>query len=136
MMKCSADEAGWYDSLVIMAIKASRGSIESGVQCNQLDDEIDGNLGRDLHSKILESEEYRRLWTANAMVFALIDEMRTRNPEMPARVIDAANHDRFLCKKALQSRFFPNSKLTEVKIGYDSPQKSLDTSSKSDTLTS
>ena len=135
MIQISVDEAGAYDALSILAIKVRERNEEAAKSWVLLNCELIEQLGYK-HFDVTASNEFDNLFDANDHVFNLINELKTISPNLPASIIDEANYRRFLCKQALQARFFPDSQLTEVKIGYDSSRKSLDSSTKSDTLTS
>ncbi len=71
--------------------------------------------GNDLFAEITKSKEYNDLYSANLKTFDLV--ALAKNNLCHASEVDAANYNRFLCKKALQEKFFTEV-LSEVKIGY------------------
>lgn len=82
---------------------------------NILLDEIVEQIGAEKTAKILGSDQYTDLSTANLETFELVDAVKT-NPCL-GKEVDAANYRRFLAKKALQEYWFEN-KYSEIKIGY------------------
>lgn len=119
MIKISVDEAYAFDMLSILLIKnGALQTIESEAIANKMIDELKARL-RDSFSNVMASVEFSNLYAANLKVFNLINLIKTR-PEQPgdASVIDRGNYERYLAKKALQEKFYPNETLSEKKIGY------------------
>ena len=125
MIKISVDEARAYDEWVILQLKIVTNEGTSPVDLyfaeERLLKEIKEQVGVERHNTIQKSREFLRLLGANSMVFDRIRTMKA-DGERPgdATYIDQHNYQRYLYKKALQEKFFPNSKLTEVKLGYES----------------
>ena len=68
----------------------------------------------------LYDREYRNLYEANLYVYNLIE--KSFSDTGLARETNLANHDRYLKKAELQKKFFETD-LTEVKIGYSTPNE-------------
>jgi len=135
MIRISVDEAAAYDMLAILSIKivvnGGNDVMPSRVVEERLTSEAVASLGESLHGEIMSSPEYKRLLRANLAVFDRIDLIKTRGEQLgDATYIDQQNYQRYLCKKALQERFFPQSSITEQKLGYTTTI-SLDSSPKS-----
>ena len=123
MIKISVDEAGAYDLLAILSIKCAKTTDGPASKAwSRLSRELIEQLGSK-HFEVTHSNEYLNMFEANNRVFNLINELKSASPNMPASIVDEANYCRYLCKQALQARFFPDSQLTEIKLGYDSPEK-------------
>jgi len=76
---------------------------------------IKSQIGDKIH-EVMESEEYDNLILANTELFELVDLAKT--DAVKASVVDAGVYKRFLAKRALQEKFFPDSDKIEQKIGY------------------
>ena len=122
MIKISVDEATAYDMLSILALKILNGSKEAERPHLWLSVELEQQIGH-RHYQIVSSPEYEALFQANERVFERINAIKVLEEAGDATYIDQQNYQRYLCKKRLQKSFFSESKLTEVKLGYDS-QKS------------
>lgn len=107
-----------FDMLSIEAVKADKTGLESAQNkyvktCEHIRAEI-GNL---FFEKVLKSKEYLDLYEANSLIFDLVEEIKS-NPNLLASVVDNANYSRWVKKKTLQDKFFPESALGEQKYGY------------------
>ncbi len=127
MIKITVDEAYAYDMLSVLHVKCAKQPNDGKAKANwrRLSVEIGGEISDEhgnslLHSSILGSPEYGRLYDVNLAIFERIDLMKTPRSEQPgdAEFIDTQNHNRYLAKQALQTRFFPSSAVTEQKFGY------------------
>lgn len=119
MIQVSVDEAAAYDMLAILDVKWLHVQDEAlDAVVDKLTAEIELAIGESRHWEICQSPEYWNLFAANRAVFEAIDAMQIHETPGDATKIDRLNHERYLCKRALQERFFP-TKLTERKIGYD-----------------
>lgn len=121
MIKISVDESFGYDLLSIAEIKHGKSpSYTTLNNSDRLRQELRLHLGLPIHGQVLESPEYASLKQANQDLFDIFDEMK-----LPGKTecfdlkADRLNYRRHECKIALQKRFFPNSPLTEVKLGYE-----------------
>lgn len=118
MIKISLDEAYVFDILSILDLKTTKNSDPEIVSKNlknylNLSDEIISQIGLEKYNEIINSEEYKNLFTQNSRTFDLVDE--SRNDTGLAKIVLEANNVRFDCKNALQRKFF-NVELSEVKM--------------------
>lgn len=119
MVNISVDESFAFDLLSIADVKIFFGGSEHSANYNRLAANLVENIGFEDHSRILGSEEYRELYKTNFELFGQIDKLKIYHPTGEnAKKIDELNYYRFICKKRLQDKFFPNSPITERKIGY------------------
>jgi hypothetical protein len=116
MIKISLDEGYVFDMLAILDVKKTSFTgdklnfvIES---YNKMSSEIIEQISEHKYIEIIESKEYKDLFTANKSVFDLVD--KTKIEGGLAKLVDDANFDRYLKKQALQSQFFMNE-MKEVK---------------------
>ncbi len=110
-----------YDLLAIAAIKALHNPDNDEAKGNlmELDNDIQQQVGTMHHEHVCASEEYIALLRVN-------DEIYVRNDEIKARPITAEDMaytdgkvgERWRAKRALQTKWFPSSRLTEQKFGY------------------
>jgi hypothetical protein len=77
---------------------------------------IIAQIGYELYSQILKSQEYAQLYDINFKLFELVDLAKT--DKVKASEVDAGVWKRYLAKKALQEKFFPDSAVQEQKFGY------------------
>lgn len=113
MISLLVDECYALDYLSILEIKKDRdsSSYNSWEECkSHLYLQIPNLL-----YKILESEEYKNLYEANLKTFDAVDKARS-GEEITAKQVDNCNMLRYNCKVALQSKFFTDSMMREVKI--------------------
>ena len=73
-------------------------------------------LGDDRVEEIYNSDEYAALYDVNAKVFRAVDLAKTNS--ISASDVDALNYRRFVAKGVLQAKFFPDTEVSEQKIGY------------------
>lgn len=64
--------------------------------------------------EVLDSEEFDNLLKANEEVFELVD--LAKEDRVSAKKVERGNMKRYLAKKALQERFYPNEDITEIKL--------------------
>jgi len=116
MIKVDIDEASAFDMLAILHIKKGKGNeiaSESYVSLARL---IEDHLGAALFSRVLRSDTYMDLISANNLVFDYVDILNTGETKViSASDVHRANMARFSFKKLLQERFFTDP-LTEQKI--------------------
>lgn len=116
MIKISLDEAYVFDILSIFEIKISKFTGEKLIKTLDsmivLKEEIVNQIGQDLFDRIISSDVYKNLLDANENVFNLVD--KAANSDGLAKMVDKANHERYIYKQDLQSTFF-NSEITETK---------------------
>tara|TARA_R100000008_G_C3511345_1_gene128978 strand:+ start:294 stop:647 length:354 start_codon:yes stop_codon:yes gene_type:complete len=116
MISIIVDESYAYDYLSILSIKHDKKNCsETAENFEFCYDYIERQISRELHIKILESVEYRNLRDVNEETFEAVDKAKT--DEVSASFVDSLNYKRYLCKKALQEKFF-KSPQKENKIGY------------------
>lgn len=119
-----------FDMLSILAVKHARTTGSAPAAANlatfavPLSGQLGERLGQPLYTAIIESPEYQSLYATNGALFDLIDLLKS--PARPSGqcydvTVDQLNHDRWLAKRALQARFFPEQPLSEQKLGYGTP---------------
>ena len=116
MLKISLDEAYVFDLLAINEVKMANSTGDKRQSLinsySKLADEIQSQIGKELFDQIVKSVQYLELKIANEKVFKLVD--RASEEEL-ANITYQANHERYIKKTDLQSKFF-SEKLTEVKV--------------------
>jgi Fe-S oxidoreductase len=113
MINLLVDEAYAFDFLSIFYIKRNNSDLTLKVwnECkNYIKDQIPNKF-----DKIIKSKEYKDLLKANQKTFKAVDEAKV--DKVKASYVDSCNYQRYLAKKALQTKFFSTS-LKETKIGY------------------
>lgn len=125
LLKGSQDAGTWIDSLSIFNIKinVSKDSItreRNKANFTRLAKEIQEQIGENKLQEILVSEEYQNLYEINLHIFTLVDKVKSDTGL--AKEVDASNIERYLKKAELQKKFFETD-LTEVKIGYSTPNE-------------
>ncbi len=99
MITIEVDEGYAYDYLAILNVKRQPTTdYELGMMAQ---------IGIDYHKSVVFSPEYLSLVEINIAIFEAVAKREN--------VIDL-NEQRYKAKVALQKRFFPESKVTEVKI--------------------
>jgi hypothetical protein len=73
---------------------------------------LEAQLGAELFSRIMASTEYQAMLAVNAKTFDAVE--KAKKNEIPAKVVDDCNLERYHAKRALQARFF-NTEVTEAK---------------------
>ena len=126
MIKVSVDEAYAYDMLAILTVKEEAApSDESAINRESLWIDILLEVGGDIHAAVMASPEYQRMIEVNQQLFSTIDALKVPMLARDAGAdIDRLNYQRYLAKRALQEKFFPNTPLTERKVGYTQGDKS------------
>jgi hypothetical protein len=112
MVKISLDEGYAYDLLAICEVKISKKIKNAEVNYNSIFNELKDQI-QNKHIEILKSEEYNELLKANQQTFDAVEEARYGS--ISAKEVDLLNMKRYECKKNLQLKFFPNSKVIEQK---------------------
>jgi hypothetical protein len=107
MVSILVDEGYAYDYLAILIVKNSfpLSDFISGY--------IAGQVGGKKHNDIITSEEFKNLIQVNRETFIAVE--KARYGEISAKEVDNANMKRYNSKVELQNKFFPESKVTEVK---------------------
>ena len=120
MIKISVDEAYAFDYMSILEIKKENGN-DVEIIINTIKNDLINQLGLDNFNEVINSVEYDRLRNANKSTFDAVDKAKT--DDVLASFVDRCNYERMICKKNLQDRFF-DTKLSEMKIGYEKLKKS------------
>lgn len=117
MIKISIDEASSFDILSILLIKTHKSADSQHVKnyINFVAD-IKDEIGLEKLYQVMNSAEFADLRAANELVFLKVD--LAKKDLVSASELDAANHQRYICKQKIQNKFFGNN-LTEQKIGYE-----------------
>lgn len=122
MIKLELDEGFCFDLLSIAEVKFDKTRKESASDnFFKIRTQIMNQIGNENTYLILDSKEYDALYSCNAQIFDLVDEIK-KNPTLLASIIDDMNYKRFELKKILQDKFFPQNKFSEQKIGYKENQ--------------
>lgn len=117
MINLLVDEAYAFDYLSILQVKHAK-DINDDLKAKAYSDCFDfilNQIGKRMY-EIYGSDEYAKLYNANMMTFDAVD--RAKSNSILASEVDALNYHRYICKKALQNKFF-NNNLIETKIGYN-----------------
>ena len=112
-----ADAAYCFDFLSILDVKRIKNSDYDNhtnyiTQIQLLEDFIGAGKLRE----ILNSSEYNELYLVNLKLYELVD-LSSRD-EIRASQVNAANHRRFLAKREIQKRFFPEECQIEKKANH------------------
>jgi hypothetical protein len=106
-----------FDYLSIFHVKIEKKKDdESKTNFSETSQHLIKLLGTKGFYNVYKSHEYQRLYDVNARLFDLVD--LAKKDEVKASEVDAGVWERYLAKKALQERFFPNVPLAEQKFGY------------------
>jgi hypothetical protein len=98
------DEGYAYDVLAIAEVKIIKNITNATENFLSLNDSIERQVGKSLHFKIVNSDEYQALLYSNAETFNAVE--KARYGEISAKEVGKIN---------LQNKFFPNSKVLEKK---------------------
>ena len=116
MINLRVSESIAFDYLSILCVKAKVNcDYKNYTNYHDCLNNIGHEIGFEKLTEILCSEEYKKLRAVNSECFDCVAKAKT--DEVPASAVDKLNYQRFLCKKALQEKFF-DDELTEQKIGY------------------
>ncbi len=106
-----------WDYLSILEVKNNKTQITQAINnyiaCYS---EIEAQIGTKRMVEAKASEEYAYLYTVNRELFELVDAVK-KNPCL-GKELDDKVYERYKAKMALQNKFFPDSKLSEIKVGY------------------
>ena len=114
-VKLIVDEAYAFDYLSILEVKykktKKREQADAFVLCA-------ANLANQLSNyyEIIDSPEYEKLVSVNELIFETIDILK--KGDNLGLTVDNLNYRRYVLKRELQEKFFPDKKLIETKIGY------------------
>lgn len=118
-----AHPAGFaYDLLAIAAVKAARNPDNAEAKENLLllDEAIQAQVGTLLHEQVCASPEYAALLEVNDAIYVRNDLIKTRPPTGDDMAYtDGKVGERWRAKAALQAKWFPGTRFTEQKFGYD-----------------
>ena len=126
MINLIVDEAFAYDMWAITQIKALRNpkNLQANANQVQLAKEIREQVGDDKHYEVRTSREYLDLYRVNDEIYVRVDEVKIRGEQVgDHKFVDDRVYQRWLAKRALQEKWFPESKLVEQKMGYDKFEK-------------
>jgi hypothetical protein len=119
MINVNLDEGYVFDMLSILKVKISHASGDNLFKIYSayelMENQIINQIGSEKYHQVVESQEYTDLLQSNALTFSLVD--KTKKDNGLAKQVDDANYKRYLCKTALQKKFF-QSDASETKIGY------------------
>ena len=114
MITILVDEGYAYDYLAILVVKSKKlktdKALEARNQCNEF---IMNQVGEEKHLDILKSKNFIDLFNVNSETFDAVE--KTRYGEISAKEVDDLNMKRYNCKVALQNKFFPKQKISELK---------------------
>ncbi len=122
MISVPVDPGYAYDLLSILDVKDEKVRTQASADaCGALYHDLARQVGTELHFAVTRSPEFASLKRVNLLLFELIDRLKA--PDRPPDVcydrdVDQLNYQRYLGKRALQQRFFPDTPQTEVKLGY------------------
>lgn len=117
---CATLTTAWgfaFDFLSILEVKYHK----AGTDVNKLNwqstyAELQSQVGVAKMDQIEASQEYSDLYWVNDRLFDLVDAVK-KDPCLGKKLDDCV-YERYLAKTELQKRFFPESQLIEIKIGY------------------
>jgi hypothetical protein len=116
MLLLKVDEAYAFDYLSILFVKKEL-SDKNKQNWNLCYDFIKSQINDEaLWEKIINSEEFKEMITANKITFDAV--AKAKNNEVTAQYVDKCNFLRHSAKENFQKEFF-NSDLQEQKIGYE-----------------
>ena len=120
-IKVSLDESYCYDMLSILLVKVKKASNEKREKAFdnwlKMSTEMAAEIGNAKHSVVIDSVEYKNLYDVNDRLYDLVDAVK-KDPCL-GKQLDDEVYNRYLAKKALQERFFPEVELKEQKFGYN-----------------
>jgi hypothetical protein len=118
MIYLKVNEAYAFDFLAILQIKFEIDPTNNSENYNDCSLEIKKQIGNDREfDNIISSQEYKNLYLINKKTFEAVD--LAKEEKVSAKYVDECNYERFLAKKALQDKFFPEDNYKENKIGYE-----------------
>lgn len=110
MIILPVDESYAFDYLAILYVKAKK-----GMDVQEEADRVEQCLKRQIENigDILESKEFDNMVKVNEKTFAAIDAAHEN--KISASEVQKVNHERFLAKRALQTKFWPSEPMLERK---------------------
>lgn len=114
MITLFVDEAYAFDYLSILKVKEDLLK-KTGLSL-LLEESIKQQIGNDTYSLIVQSDEFKRLYSINSDLFLAVEKVRLKDTgnRISARYMDELNMERHRRKILLQSKFF-QSPVTEHK---------------------
>ena len=112
MINLPVDEGHAYDHIAILKVKERRNLITNNIY-EKYSAIISYQVGKELHEEILNSNEFDQCVQINDALFIAVD--LAKNDAIKASAVDKLNAIRFKNKTELQSKFFPQSIVTEIK---------------------
>jgi len=111
-------EIGYYwDYLSIIGVKFDKTQKpEAYAQYLRCKDNLVNQIGLEKFDEIFASDEYIALYDVNSYLFGLVDEIK--KDKSIGQELDNQVYQRWLRKKALQEKFYPESEYSEIKVGY------------------
>lgn len=117
MIRITVDEGYAFDFHSIAAVKAAQvDNAQNAANLQRIEHDLVEQIGDAHHRAILVSEEYANLYAVNLRLYNLVDA--AKKDLVKASEVDRGVYDRWLAKKVLQEKFFPEIPLQEQKIGY------------------
>jgi len=114
MISLLVDESFAFDYLSILKVKELNCSgLQPKENYKKCLSHLQERIPKSEFDKVLSSEEYEGMITTNGKVFLIIEEARKR--EIPAKVVDDLNNERYFLRKKLQKKFFTGCHQTETK---------------------
>ena len=113
MINLPVDYAYAFDYFAILEIKYVKNIIPRNTFA-EVAGAIAAQVGNKTFMQIINSAEYANLHTANSKTFDAVD--KAKKDEVKASYVDQCNTERFLAKRALQKKFFPEYDLKEIKM--------------------
>ena len=120
MINVPVDEAYAFDMLAIVLVKIEQVEVcddRTFKYYHDLAGAIIKQLGASKYQEIIDSEENEALVDANYKVFKAVD--LAKENKISAKEVDDLNYLRYICKGALQKKFF-GTELNEKKVNYES----------------
>lgn len=114
-MKINVDEGYAFDYLSILHTKhAQNPSDENFKKWKDCYDYLNNQIDDiQFWNEIIRSEEIKKIDEANKKTFEAVE--KARYGEISAKEVDACNMQRYHAKVEFQNKFFPNSKIIEIK---------------------
>lgn len=113
MINLPVSEAYAFDYLAILLVKMMVPLPTAAEEAAKCRDSIMDQIGGELMWSVMGSPEFERLVSSNRSVWNFVG--KAAKDECKASEVDQANQRRYEAKKALQSRFWPDKPLAEVK---------------------
>lgn len=106
-----------FDLLSIHGVKHDKTGIPEALEdYKQCCADLRNQIGDEMFENMLHSNEYLELYEANSYLFDLVDAIKT--DKSIGQALDAQVYVRWQKKKVLQEKFYPESKYSEIKVGY------------------